>query len=654
MCGIAGFIQTNPNIEQNIDTIKEMLALIQHRGPDEAGYYFDSHVAFGSTRLRIIDLVSGTQPLSDNTQKYWISYNGEIYNYRELRSELIDLGYKFTTSCDTEVLLYAWIAWQQDALLKLNGAFAFAIYNSINKSFVLARDRYGQRPLYYYAHNGEFAFASEMKCFLAHNSIPFSFDVEQVTSIFGLWTPLPNETAFKNIQQLPPGTFLHYHNQEIEVKNYYHLDFQSQKHKSQNLTDLQSQLSYQLQKSVELRMRSDVSVGTYLSGGLDSSIVTALCSNIYNKQLHSFSVTFDEQEFDESSEQNIVSSLLETQHTNVNIKASDIVQNFPQAIWHSETPVFRTALVPMLLLAKKVHELGIKVVLTGEGADESFLGYNIFKETFLRTHWDDTNQQSRQQILYHLYPYLQHLKAVKHASLIKMYQKSSTDKEDALFSHAMRFSNNRFALRLLDNDLDPYKNLRENLAKHANFSSLNSIQKAQWIEFQTLLSGYLLSSQGDRMSLAYGVENRCPFLDYNLVHWASSLPQDLKLRSGYDEKYILKQTFANTLPKQILARAKQPYRAPGAKIFLESNEEYLQAIFSEHEVNKIGFINMPFYTKFIKKLQSFPDKISPRENNAFLLLLSLSLLNNLFIERKYTPNPQLAFNLKIDGHHLKR
>lgn len=421
MCGIAGFYKPSIHIKDYARTIKQMLSFIQHRGPDEAGYYLDNHLAMGTTRLSIIDIQNATQPLSDFSKRYWICYNGELYNYIELKKELQHKGVIFCTNSDTEVVLQAWIYWKEECLSRFNGAFAFAIYDTQEVTLFLARDRYGKRPLFYCEQNGEFVFASEMKAFLGYNKLSFDWDPQQLTSIFALWTPLPEQTGFKNIKQLPMGEYLIVRGERacLTRSSYTELNFESRLF-VQTESDAIEQTRDLLTESVKLRLRSDVETGVYLSGGLDSAIITQLASEISSQQVKTYSVEFEDKEFDESNFQKSLVKHLDTKHSSIAITAKDISENFPTAIFHGEVPVFRTAFVPMFLLSKKVQKEGIKVILSGEGADEAFLGYDLFKETLLRIAWNKISDQERKNKIDKIYPYLNHFNSA--SQLMGLYQ----------------------------------------------------------------------------------------------------------------------------------------------------------------------------------------------------------------------------------------
>ncbi len=407
MCGIVGFLNSSKNAETFPDTVCKMLSMIKHRGPDEFGYFFDEHIAFGVARLSVIDLISGQQPICSSDKRYWIAYNGEVYNYIELREELEALGCKFNTSTDTEVVLHSYIMWGEKAFNKLNGGFAFVIYDRKIQSAILVRDRYGERPLYYTKHKNEWIFASEIKSFLKYDNLELEIDLKELQTILTLWTPLPDRSVFKGIFQVPPGSYIKLHSDAINIKPYYLLDFKAEPFK-QSESDAIEQTYFKLSESVRIRLRSDVEVGTYLSGGIDSSIITLLATQYSTKKVKTFSIGFRENSFDESGEQITVSNYLGTEHNQLTISNEDIASHFAEALWHAETPVFRTAFVPMFLLSKQVQDNGIKVALTGEGSDEFFLGYDIYKETILRSSWDKLTNDKKINQLKMLYPYQKH------------------------------------------------------------------------------------------------------------------------------------------------------------------------------------------------------------------------------------------------------
>lgn len=627
MCGIAGFISTSH--EQNKESIQNMLAYLDHRGPDEAGYVVDGAVALGTVRLSILDTHNGQQPLSAHNHRYWIAYNGELYNYLELRQELQNHGFHFETKSDTEVVLKAWIHWGSDALNKFNGAFAFAIYDRQDGSLILARDRFGKRPLFYTRCGNGFLFASEMKAFNAWPSFRFEFDPEQLSSIYGHWTPLPEQTPFKNIHQLPMGAWMKVDASGCDMHHYYALNF-DQYAEPLSRSESVEQVRLALHDSIKLRLRSDVEVGVYLSGGIDSAITATIAQQLSSKQVRTFGVAFDDPELDESKYQYLMAEHLGTDHVSLKVNNQDIVEHFPQAVYHAEMPVFRSAFVPMYLLSKKVKSCGIKTILSGEGADEVFLGYSLFRETQMRSQWQDLSLEQRKQQIALLNPDFKHYDEKNTSSLLGLYQQYAQEQIPGLFSHELRLQNGRFAKRLLkDVKLNPFKNVTE-MINNKDYTSLSAVEKAQYLEFKTLLPGYLLSTQGERMGLAHGVENRCPFLDPHVVGLAHRVNASFGM--DFSSKEVLKRAFKEQLPQAIINRHKHSYRAPDSAAFVSNKPDYFDALLAKDELKKIECLNPIFASALVNKILTTPtDKISTRENQTFIYLLSSVLLYRQFV-----------------------
>jgi len=631
MCGIAGFFQPPLDVSEYPSTIIQMVGRIEHRGPDGLGYFIDDNCAIGAARLSIIDHQLGTQPISAQHDRYWICYNGEIYNYKELRIELEALGQIFHTQSDTEVVLQSWITWGEACLTKLNGGFAFAIYDRKTTSLVLARDRFGKRPLFYVKKGKGLLFASEMKAFLAFPSFHFEQDTEQLSSILAQWTPLPEQTGFSNINSLPMGEYLLVKSNEIIRRRYTSLSLHPTIPIS-NEGEAIEIVQKTLEESVRLRMRSDVGVGVYLSGGLDSAIIAMLASKVSGQKIKTFSIKFEDAQFDESAEQAEISSMLDTEHESVHITDGDITKNFPEAIFHAEIPAFRSAFVPMFMLSKKTSEKGTKVVLSGEGADEAFLGYDIFKETQLRSKWSELDDSKRRMELSKLYPHLDHFGPQDLEAIVGLYKQFSSERLSGLFSHELRFQNGRFCTRLMREPGDPFRAISSLVEREPSFKSLSPIQKAQWLEFHTLLPGYLLSTQGDRMSLAHGVENRCPFLDQSVVDVASSINH--RFDDGFEEKRILRRAFQNNLPESVIKKRKFPYRSPDSAAFAAKPPDYLELLQSDAELSKLPYLHHQFARALTKKvLTNPPNTISTKENQAFIFLISIVLLHHFFVEQ---------------------
>ncbi|MFD9424378.1 MULTISPECIES: asparagine synthase (glutamine-hydrolyzing) [unclassified Streptomyces] len=665
MCGIAGFLSPSLDAGAMPEVMASMLSLIRHRGPDEAGYYLDDGVAMGTARLSIVDLPNGAQPMADPTERYWICFNGELYNHVELREELRGLGRRFRTRSDTEVVLQAWAQWGLACLPRFNGAFAVAIRDVQSGELFLARDRYGKRPLFYVDREGsgargdrggEFLFASEMKAFQAFPGFRFELDPRELASTFAVWTPLPDRTPFQHIRQLPMGSCLTVRGGRTVLHDYAELELDVSPFTGTE-RDAAAFVRETLRESVEMRLRSDVEVGVYLSGGLDSSIVTKLTTELSSHEVRTFSVEFDEAAFDESSSQQVVASHLGTRHSSIAVSSADIAANFPSAVYHAEVPAFRAAFVPMYLLSRHARDAGIKVILSGEGADEAFLGYSLFRETLLRASWNDLSDDERMTGLSSLHPELSHFGPANRARLKGLFEQFAVERLPGLFSHELRYQNGRFAARLLKQRDDPFADILALTDATPGYAALSPVRKAQWLEYKTLLPGYLLSTQGERMSLAHGVENRCPFLDPAVVRAAASI--NLRFDDGFEEKAILKKAFWGELPESSLTRRKQPYRAPGATVFKEQRPEYLDLLLSDTELKKIDCIDPVFARKLVTKIMATPQgEISTKEDQAFVYLLSTAVLNQQFVLGQGLPEhafPEDGFTVRtIVDHRTSR
>jgi len=640
MCGIAGFFHPALDREAFPATLRAMLGAIAHRGPDGTGTFVDDRCGLGTTRLSIIDLETGTQPLADESGRWWLAYNGEIYNYPELRAELEARGCRFRTHSDTEVLLQAWIAWGPECLPRLNGGFAFALYDRRQDELVLARDRCGKRPLFLAPHAGGLLFASEMKAFLPFPGFAFEHDPQQLASIVATWTPLPEQTGFRGIRSLPMGHWLRATASGTTQHRYHTLAFEATVPVHSEAEALE-RVRERLRRSVELRLRSDVEVGVNISGGIDSSVVAVLAQDASHHPLSTFSVEFEDAQYDESPQQREMAALLGSRHHPLKIRHRDIVDHFPAAAWHAEIPAFRSAFVPMYLLARRTREAGIKVVLSGEGADEAFLGYDLFKETVLRQQWQQLDPAQRRAQLARLYPHLDHYGPEDLAALTSLYQQFGAERMPGLFSHELRFQNGRFSARLIRAGGDPFADIAALVAAEPGYAAMSAVQKAQWLEFRTLLAGYLLSTQGERMSLAHGVENRCPFLDPDVLELAASV--NLRFDDGFEEKRLLRNAFRDRLPASVVDQRKFPYRAPDSAAFADCRPDYLELLLSDAELAKIPFLDARFAKALTAKImKTAPAEISTKENQAFIFLLCMVLQHRYFVQRSDFPPPPPA------------
>jgi asparagine synthase (glutamine-hydrolysing) len=570
MCGIAG--QVNVEAGQiDVAFIEGMLLALMHRGPDDSGIYTDAHAGLGHARLSIIDVGGGHQPMTNEDRSLWITYNGEIFNYVELMEELAGRGHRFASRCDTEVIIHAYEEWGEECVHRFNGQWAFALWDARRQRLFASRDRLGVRPFYYAQPKGTFLFASEVKALFQHPGVKRAIDLVGLDQIFTLWCPIAPRTAFQGVSQLPPGHSLSWQKGAVRTWRYWSLDY-PEGFPDQAPRELEEALLELLVDATRIRLRSDVPVGAYLSGGLDSSLTTALVRRFTDASLMTFSLRFEDQEFDETGFQGQVARSLATANCAIRVSNAEIGAVFPRVIWHAEQPVLRTAPAPMFLLSRRVHELGYKVVVTGEGADETFGGYDIFKEAKIRRFWGACPQsQARAALLKRLYPYLGGLQGQSAAYLQAFFKVREGHLENPLFSHLPRWEltsklkafyspQTREALA----GYDPAEEVVAGLPER--FSRWHPFCQAQYLESVHLLPGYILSAQGDRMAMGNSVEGRFPFLDHRVVEFASRLPPRFKMH-GTREKAILKRVAREFLPQEVVRRPKQPYRAPDAASF---------------------------------------------------------------------------------------
>lgn len=650
MCGICGIINRKDNPSPQPSLIEGMISMLHHRGPDAAGYYRDNHACLGQSRLSIIDLESGSQPMADMDERLWLVFNGEIYNYLELKAELTALGYGFRTKSDTEVIIQAYREWGTDCFNKFNGQWALALWDPKEKELMLSRDRMGIRPLYYTTANNRFCFASEVKALFTLPEISREFDPKGIAQTFTFWSPVDPVTVFKGVYQLPAGNFAVLKKGQLSTKPYWQPEFPIKgSEKNQDLKQNTERLRELLIDAAKLRFtRSDVPVGAYLSGGIDSSITAGIITRYTDTPLKTFSIRFKDSEFDEGSYQKEMVSRLGTDHESIAVGYGDIGTVFPDVIWHTERPILRTAPAPLYLLSRLVRESGYKVVVTGEGSDEVLGGYDLFKELKARMMlYRHPDSPIKERIFSHLYPWMER-SPVKNPAFAAMFLGKGFDLDDLGVSHRSRWDGGGRLLKMLDpafmDGTLPAIDTKLLNTLPEGASQWDSLSLAQYLEFVTLLSGYILSAQGDRMLMANSVEGRFPFLDYRLVDFADSIPARHKILF-LDEKYILKKAFPDIIPESILQRPKQPYRAPDAASFFQGEPDWVSYVTSEDLINKAGIFQYDIVTKIAAKCRNRGGmNMSNTDNMRITSVLSTMLVYDQFIR-----NPPRSTGLS--GNH---
>ena len=669
MCGIAGRVNLTDGKEPiSRELLAKMVSAVRHRGPDEFGYYRDAYAGLAHARLSIIDLTTGQQPLSNEDQTIWIVYNGEIFNYIELKKILQNLGHKFRTQSDTEVIVHAYEEWGNNCFEKFNGQWAIAIWDSIRKKLILCRDRVGVRPLYIKENNNQVWFASEIKSIFADSSVSREINPEGLNQTFTYWATIAPTSIFSGIEEIRPGSYVIFEcNKNREDHVYWRPSFPLSRldptYEVNKMTLLEASevLEEKLMNATKLRMvRSDVPVGSYLSGGIDSSLIAWLGRKWKEGEFRTFSIRFADAEFDETEFQKKMVSTLDSKHEEIIVTREDIANVFPDVIYHTERPVLRTAPAPLFMLSKLVHDAGFKAVLTGEGADEMLAGYDIFREAKIRRFLaNNPDSQIRARLFERLYPYLARSPQKAKGMAIEFWKKGLKHIESPTFPHEPRWETTSNLKKFLSEDIHNKINSspQPDFLKHLpqNFEYWDPLAQAQYIEIFSLFSSYIISSQGDRMLMAHSVEGRFPFLDADVMEFCNSLPAEYKL-IGLNEKNILKKIARGKVPEEIILRKKQPYRAPDAISFVSGKiPDYVDELFSERMIKNSGLFNLKTTQGLFSKCREIVNKssndynFSNNDNMGFIGILSTQLLYYKYVyERNVTSNSLIKFTTVID------
>lgn len=637
MCGIAGICHIDGPGHVSLNSIKDMIGFICHRGPDETGIYLDDYVGLGHARLSIIDLSKGVQPIHNEDESLWIIYNGEVFNYPELKEELLRKGHRFYTTTDTEVILHLYEEDGPNCLARMNGQWAVAIWDAKKKELFLARDRVGIRPLYYTILNNTLIFGSEIKSIFANKNVSRRIDPIAMDQIFTFWTTLTPGTVFKDIYELPPGHYLKTSNGKVTSKKYWDIPLYPRAEQLDlSPQEICRQMLELLADAIRIRLRADVPVGCYLSGGLDSSGATALVVRNFNKNVRTFGIRFDTAGFDEGVHQSLMVRHLNVNHTDIEATNERIGASLPDCLWHCEKPLLRTGPVPLFLLSDVVHRSGYKVVITGEGADEVFGGYNIFKEAKIRRFLARyPSSQRRAELVGQLYLYIFRDPRLKR-TLQSFFTKGLDKIDDPLFSHFIRWESTSRIKTFFSKELagaiglyDGYQQVRESLPEA--YKKADDLSQAQYLEMAIFLSNYLLSSQGDRVAMAHSVEIRLPFLDFRVIDFMARMPSKWKIM-GMNEKHILKKSFEGILPKEIIFRPKHPYRAPIKQSLLnDKTAEYTKEALSARSLGGAGLFDAGKVTKLLRKAQTVGD-LSEIDSMALIGILSSQIIHQKFIQ----------------------
>ena len=566
MCGIVGVYGTSDK-----SLVKKMSDKIIHRGPDDEGYYVDDHISLGMRRLSIIDLQTGKQPIFNEDGSIVVVYNGEIYNFRELKKELESKGHRFYTNTDTEVIVHAYEEYGYDFVSRFNGMFAFALWNSDKKELILARDRLGIKPLYYTFLDGKFFFASEIKSILEYEEMERDVDKVALANYFALrYVPAPR-TMFKGIFKLEPGHLIVLRDGEFRKEKYWELQYSPI---NADETHVAEKVLRMLKESVNKRLIADVPLGAFLSGGIDSSTIVALMSQLMDEPVKTFSVGFEGAEYDETPYARIIAEKFETDHHEIFVDI-DQIDLLPKIVYHFDEPVADPAAIPTLLISELARKK-VKVVLTGEGGDEAFGGYEKYLHEFR---------------MYGTFSKLPRIARVLNSSIanllnrrrLALYFGFVAAKGSQVESYTFRLRNMDWgSLWIVKNGSDEV----EKLIKTCFDEKRDYISNMLYYDIKYWLPDDLLMKV-DKMSMAKSLEARVPYLDHEFLSFAYNIPTRIKL--GNDGKYALKKAVLGLLPKEIIYREKHGFDVPISRWFREGSD--LIEMYMDNRLTDVKYLN---------------------------------------------------------------
>lgn len=609
MCGIAGYAGSG-----NKKTLLTMLGAISHRGPDDQGIYIDKKVGLGNNRLSIIDLSSkGRQPIFDDTRSICIVFNGEIYNFQDLRKEL-ESKYTFKTNTDTEVLLMSYKEWGIDCLQRLNGMFSFVIYDKNKDLLFGARDRLGEKPLKYYFNGESFIFASEIKGILPALKSKPEIDPIAINHYltFG-YVPAPL-TGFKNIYKLPPGHFFHYKQGKLKIKKYWRLDFKNKINLPEK--EWENILIKKLRESVKSRLIADVPVGVFLSGGIDSSALVALISQITKNKIKTFTVAFDDPKFDESKYASLITKLYNTDHKVLRVTSKMMAEIFTKLTNYYDEPFADNSIIPTVLLSKLASK-HVKVALTGDGGDENFGGYERYNIVSFAGIYEKVPRLFRLYIG-NLSKLANILIPTQFTNRLRRYTETFDQPFFRKYLQYSSFFDNETKFNLYTSAFLSKVKKSDSFSIFRRFYKKGSdLDNALNIDINTYLPEDLLFKT-DIASMAYSLETRAPFLNHELLELTARMPHQLKVKL-FNKKYIFKKILRNNnlVPDSIINRPKRGFVVPIGKWLKEDFKELLIEKLSSQKFKDSKIFDQ---VKLMNYLQEFfSGKVSA--NSIFVLLI---------------------------------
>lgn len=625
MCGICGFVNIDGRPIDQI-ALERMTQSLKHRGPDDFGYFVKNNVALGHRRLSIIDLSqNGRQPMCNEDRTIWIIYNGEVYNFLELRQTLEAKGHTFKSNTDTEVILHLYEEKGTYCINDLNGMFAFAIFDANKNRLFLARDRFGIKPLHYAMFDNTFIFASEIKSLLLHPSVTKRIDPFSLAQYLTFeYVPCP-KTIFSGIKKLRPGHFIIFEKNQIREKKYWELNYQGLRSKFSFSDEMEvvEKLTDMLRDSVKRRLVSDVPLGVFLSGGIDSSMIVALMKELSNSEVKTFSITFDDKSFDESRFSRKIAKFLGTEHYEQKFSPQDMLNIIPKLMDFMDEPCGDASFIPTFLLSRFTREK-VKVSLSGDGGDEVFAGYQTYQAHKLAAHFLKFPEWIRKEILEKIILNL----PVSTANISLDFQLkkfiSGIDFPEEIRNYIWLGSFKIEELKgLLKKDVFSSISTEEIFSVIydclSNYSGKEGIEKILYLDRRFFLQDDMLVKI-DRTSMANSLESREPMLDHKLVEFVASLPQDLKLKN-FTTKYIFKKAASRFLPREIVHRKKKGFGIPVANWIKKELKDLVLDIFSEDSIRSQGLFNY----KYIQGLltEHFAGKRDNRKQLWTLLIFEL-------------------------------
>lgn len=616
MCGILGFLTTVKRDIPDLEILRKMRDTLIHRGPDDSGEYIrpldesGPFLFFGHRRLSIIDLIGGHQPLSNENETLWVIFNGEIYNFIELRTKLENLGHRFRTNSDTEVIAHSYEEYGEDCFGRFNGMFAIAIWDENEKRLILARDRLGKKPLYYSILNDCFIFGSELKALMNAPFFPRRINrLSLMKYLFYEFIPSPN-TIFKDANKLPPSSYLIWKDGKIEIKRYWS-PFQEKSYgKDISANEIESQIIYLLEKSVKRRLISDVPLGIFLSGGIDSSAITLLAQKDVSRKIKTFSIGFEDPSFDESGYATLVANYIGTEHREKRMYPEDllnIVSDLPQIL---DEPMADASILPTYLLSKFTRE-HVTVALGGDGGDELFAGYPTYLAHKLARPYE--------RFFGFIHPLINFLGDLLPVSddNISFDFKVKRFLSGIGFPDGVRNSIWLGSFSFLENEKVLSEDVRMEFDRNQLVEDILFYQKEypyddritmlQYLDLRLYLQEAILVKV-DRASMACSLEVRAPFLDPELVEFVMGLPSNLKL-NGFTSKYILKKAMKNYLPEEIIKRPKKGFGVPIAKWVKGPLKELFLDLLSADRIKREGFLNPEYVNSILE------DHLSNHKDN---------------------------------------